>query len=76
MKRYEKYKDSGVEWIGEIPGNLVRRAILRNRAWNSGSRVYIQSGMCFISSSQLKPSRPVGKQNSPGADPPKGVRPP
>ncbi|HHH50223.1 MAG TPA: restriction endonuclease subunit S, partial [Saprospiraceae bacterium] len=21
MKRYEKYKDSGIEWIGEIPNN-------------------------------------------------------
>jgi len=27
MKRYPKYKDSGVEWIGEIPGNWMAKRI-------------------------------------------------
>ena len=26
MERYEKYKDSGVEWIGEIPGEWEVKA--------------------------------------------------
>ncbi|WP_153846633.1 MULTISPECIES: restriction endonuclease subunit S [Sphingobacterium] len=40
MQRYEKYKDSGIEWLGEIPehwedrklGNILRPYSIKNRA--------------------------------------------
>ena len=30
MKRYDSYKDSGVEWIGEIPSHWINQNLIIN----------------------------------------------
>jgi len=37
MERYEKYKDSGIEWIGEIPEDWVERRLKYLFRWEKGS---------------------------------------
>ena len=43
MDRHETYKDSGVEWIGEIPESSSQR-----RIWPDGS------SLCTMESCQLR----------------------
>jgi type I restriction enzyme S subunit len=59
MKRYESYKDSGVEWIGEIPShwNVSRFKYLTSKpvqyGLNIGSDSYLDWGVRLIRTSDI-----------------------
>ncbi len=59
MKRYEKYKDSGVEWIGEIPNEwkLLRLKHIVEQKITDGPHetpVFVESGVPFLSAESIK----------------------
>lgn len=60
MKRYSEYKDSGVKWIGEIPGHWKRSRFKFEAKTNSGStpknikgRSYDDSNITWIRTTDL-----------------------
>ena len=60
MKRYSEYKDSGVKWIGEIPGhwkmpklNRVVSKVGSGSTPRGGSEVYIDEGIKFLRSQNI-----------------------
>ncbi len=62
MERYEKYKDSGVEWIGEIPEGWEVVPIKYNLEipitdGPHETPEFINDGVAFISAEALKNDR-------------------
>jgi len=59
MKRYPKYKDSGVEWIGKIPKHwkITKIKYLANKnveyGLNIGSEKYVDTGVRFIRTTDI-----------------------
>ncbi len=60
MKRYDTYKDSGVQWLGEIPGHwgCTRLKYLTSKIGSGstptgGSEVYQDSGVLFLRSQNI-----------------------
>ncbi len=61
MKKYEKYKDSGIDWIGEIPEGWEVKSVKRNFSFKTGftpptgKREYYEDGKhIWINISDLK----------------------
>lgn len=60
MKKYDSYKDSGIEWLGEIPEHwrLIRIKDLIKKIGSGvtpkgGSEVYVEKGIPFIRSQNV-----------------------
>jgi type I restriction enzyme, S subunit len=57
MKKYEAYKDSGVEWIGEIPEHwnsiLFKRVIQRIKDGTHGTFQRVENGKPFLSAKNV-----------------------
>lgn len=60
MKRYKEYKDSGVKWIGEIPGhwkvpklNRVVSKVGSGSTPKGGAEVYCKEGIKFLRSQNI-----------------------
>jgi type I restriction enzyme S subunit len=57
MKKYNNYKDSGIEWIGEIPHNweviLFKRVIDRIKDGTHGSYQRVSAGHPFLSAKNV-----------------------
>ena len=60
MQRYEAYKDSGVEWIGEIPAGwslvqlgVVATKIGSGKTLRGGANVYHDEGITFLRSQNI-----------------------
>lgn len=57
MKKYDKYKDSGIEWIGEIPEHwdsfLFKRIISRIKDGSHGSFLRVDDGKLFLSAKNV-----------------------
>jgi type I restriction enzyme S subunit len=58
MERYEKYKDSGIEWIGEIPEGwkviALKRLVNKITDGEHISPKFTQSGMPFLSAKDVR----------------------
>jgi type I restriction enzyme S subunit len=69
MKRYDSYKDSGVEWIGEIPSHWfkskVRYVTKEHRQGYYSSDSYSESGLKVVRITDLNDDRTISIQNSP-----------
>lgn len=60
MERYEKYKDSGVQWLGEIPDHWgiarlrhITQKIGSGSTPTGGSSVYVDEGVVFLRSQNI-----------------------
>jgi len=47
IKRYEKYKESGIEWVGNIPTHWRVSTVKRNLEFLNNKRVPIEAGVRF-----------------------------
>lgn len=69
LPRYESYKDSGVQWLGEIPSHwnaiAVRRILEEHRQGYYTNEPYIEDGVKLARITDIQSTSEMGLDNSP-----------
>ncbi|CAI3100191.1 Type-1 restriction enzyme EcoKI specificity protein [Acinetobacter oleivorans] len=69
LLRYESYKDSGVQWLGEIPSHwntmAVRRILKEHRQGYYTNEPYIEDGVKLARITDIQSTSEMGLDNSP-----------